>query len=444
MINSYHIQLNPSQAMANESFCQILYFLLRSNLQTLAVAENASKEIVVGNESEGFSPLKMLTFAHQELRSRLMLEKPERSNSLAESESPPLAGTCSSDSNTKRSPADVSVDDVNGTLKELNGVNTLSVMTTQDVKKKTKMKKIVSIFRRSGKKSSKNYGVDNGQHIDKEATSSLSNSTTIVNQGKRSTRPIQPVSSSSLRKDQNTGISRTIPKAPEALLPILPTVVLLENMGRLISNLDVLCKRVEGSLLKSFSRKMADYAMSPWSTSKDLALEEATLDLRNGLKSVNCEGSYDETTASSITAGRRECFPVMNPAKASEFLLYLNPEECYILPSAHFPLLLSFRSVQNEDISSVELNDSHLHNGGFGYVDVDTLYRTHVEFVSISNNGVGVGSKDSAYVCHAAVGGKILQSDRRYVAIALNLYQYIISMIIYPVSNLYRNAYSFF
>ena len=57
------------------------------------------------------------------------------------------------------------------------------------------------------------------------------------------------------------------------------TPELFENMGWFLSNLDKLCGNIERSLLKSFSQKITEWALQPWSANKDRALAESTGDM---------------------------------------------------------------------------------------------------------------------------------------------------------------------
>ncbi len=98
-------------------------------------------------------------------------------------------------------------------------------------------------------------------------------------------------------------------------------------------------------------------------------------------------------------------------------LASVDADECYILPSAHFPLLLMFnvRSKLNKQ-SATLVNSNH-------FARQEHLYRTKVEIVASrgsaspmkpSKNGSSDGKNRNAraYVVQAAVAGTIMESGR--------------------------------
>ena len=166
------------------------------------------------------------------------------------------------------------------------------------------------------------------------------------------------------------------------------TPELFENMGWFLSNLDKLCGNIERSLLKSFSQKITEWALQPWSANKDRALAESTGDMRNGLRALNSEHDVSDSSG-------RHWSPVLNPMDSSEMLVSIVPEESYILPSAHFPLLLSFNSCPNP----------HSAPSSRGM-----LHRVHVKVVSV--RGEVEGNETNSYAVNAAVGGTIKATGR--------------------------------
>jgi hypothetical protein len=178
---------------------------------------------------------------------------------------------------------------------------------------------------------------------------------------------------------------------------------LLDNMNRFLTELDGICDTIERSLLKSISQKIADWALQPWSDSKESELAKVTDGMRQGLRSI-------------MTAGN-PLTPLVNPIEAGEVLVAVDADECYILPSAHFPLLLTFnvRSKQNEQ-SAKQVSSNH-------FVREEHLYRTKVEIVAIrgsaspikpSKNVLSSGKNRNAraYVVQAAVAGTVKESGR--------------------------------
>jgi phosphatidylinositol 3-kinase len=152
--------------------------------------------------------------------------------------------------------------------------------------------------------------------------------------------------------------------------------IMYDQMSEFLTQLDRICGTVERSLQKSFRQKIADWAMQPWSASKDTALANVTKGMRDSLAEV------------------ADNMLLVNPVESSELLSSVDTEECYILPSAHFPILLTF------DVSERRASDSP--------EGEERIYRTTVEFVNLHHTEK---FQSDSYVVHAAVGGKINQTD---------------------------------
>ena len=152
--------------------------------------------------------------------------------------------------------------------------------------------------------------------------------------------------------------------------------VMYEHMSDFLTQLDSICGTVERSLQKSFRQKIADWAMQPWSASKDTALANVTKVMRDSLAEV------------------ADNMLLVNPVESSELLSAVDTEECYILPSAHFPILLTF------DVSERRASDSP--------AGEERIYRTTVEFVQLQHVNK---FQSNSYIVHAAVGGKINNTD---------------------------------
>lgn len=175
---------------------------------------------------------------------------------------------------------------------------------------------------------------------------------------------------------------------------------LLENMTRFLTELDGICDTIERSLLKSISQKIADWALQPWSASKESELAKVTEGMREGLKNIMASGNPPS--------------PLVNPVHAGELLVSVDSNGCYILPSAHFPLLLTF----NVDLKPSERTAGSTRPRSF--LREEQLYRTKVEIVGIRGsaspmkaykNG-GHDGKVRSYVVQAAVAGNIQESGR--------------------------------
>jgi hypothetical protein len=166
-------------------------------------------------------------------------------------------------------------------------------------------------------------------------------------------------------------------------------------MSKFLQELDSVCATVERSLLKSISQKIADWALQPWSLSKHKALEAVT------------EGMREALTNNS------ENLPVVNPIECGEILTSVDPRECYILPSAHFPLLLSFHVTETETEKAATSP----------VFERERLYRTKVEVVSIrgaqKSPNRGSNPRSQAFFVQGAISGVVRESGRRLVLLVL-------------------------
>jgi hypothetical protein len=155
--------------------------------------------------------------------------------------------------------------------------------------------------------------------------------------------------------------------------------MMYENMSDVLTELDKICATIERSLQKSFRQKIADWALQPWSAGKDAALAEVTSDMRQSLE------------ASTIAA--RNKMLLVNPVESSELLSSVDCNECYILPSAHFPILLTF------NVSERRCSDS--------IVGEERLYRTRVDILSLKS---AARCEYSSFSVEGAITGSISKS----------------------------------
>ncbi|KAL7557905.1 hypothetical protein ACA910_009220 [Epithemia clementina (nom. ined.)] len=152
-----------------------------------------------------------------------------------------------------------------------------------------------------------------------------------------------------------------------------------ENMAEFLSQLDRICGTIERNLQKSFRQKVADWARQPWSATKDTAVANVTTTMRENLEQATAE-----------SGGRL----LVNPVESSELLSSVDTNECYIIPSAHFPLLLTF------NISEKRSSDDPM--------GMQRIYRTTVELLTLRGSE---RLRSSAYVVHAGVAGTVVASD---------------------------------
>lgn len=125
-----------------------------------------------------------------------------------------------------------------------------------------------------------------------------------------------------LRKKKSTTAAAPVRMVEIETMTQSPSAM-YDNMSEFLGRLDVICSNVERSLQKSFRQKIRDWALSPWSPSKDSALQQVTQDARTALR---------ETPIQNL----------VNPVDSTEILSAVDVDECYVLPSCHCPLLLSF------------------------------------------------------------------------------------------------------
>ena len=183
-----------------------------------------------------------------------------------------------------------------------------------------------------------------------------------------------------------------------------------ENMAGIIRVLDNSCSAIEKNLMKTFSQKMADWALYPWSASKESALASVTQSFRSELRLMNSADSHN--TAVSLENMR---FPILNPVDPSELLTSVDADECFILPSAHFPLLLCFNSEhyvgspKKKAAPQSKRQMSQEDGGSSG----DTLYRTKVEIMGLRSTLLSQNKANEAFVIQGTVAGIIEESGVR-------------------------------
>jgi hypothetical protein len=203
---------------------------------------------------------------------------------------------------------------------------------------------------------------------------------------------------------QSTSSNATADGVTPSGLPQAPSVTMslsmsqkFENLTWILRRIDTTCAAIDKNLIKSFPQKMADLALRPWSASKESALASITQSFQADLRGMNSDSPSNSH------------FPILNPMDTSEQLTSVDADECFILPSAHFPMLLCFNSIVSPSSpKSSQLNSSEER--------CFTLYRTTVKFlglkstVPLSQKANGSGE---AYVVQGAVGGVVQESGAR-------------------------------
>lgn len=351
--------------MKDESLCQSLHFLLRSFSSTIV-----KKKV---DEETDFAPIKMLTAAHCLLRNRLMDRDINGLSSVLSYES------------------------------AFNGDSVSMSTNENNDEEKKKSKKFKKLFGRGNKKNSSFKG-------DKSNDAGFSDSLEGgIEQAKVETRKqnnFKPHSILRKSADQER-LDKNMNGQEAQTTDISSTPILFENMGWFLSNLDQLCGKIEVALLKSFSQKLTEWALQPWSASKDRALSDGTADMRNGLHVINLLGR------SRTKENGKTWSPVINPVNPAEYLVSIIPEESYILPSTHFPLLLTFSSCGRTGSENTLFARSNIHTS-------ESLYRTSIKIKAVKE--IGNVQKDDdkkagfSYLVHATIGGVMKETGKRYVS----------------------------
>jgi len=206
---------------------------------------------------------------------------------------------------------------------------------------------------------------------------------------------------------------------------ILPSQSLTFNdMEWFLERLEATCYTIEGSLLKSVSQKIAEWALPPWSESKNKTLANVTAEMRNELHRINTDSDEDMVPR----------LPLLNPTDTSELLLSVEPDESFILPSAHFPLLLCFNATPVKTNASFGVPLSTRPGGAKTFVGAaegipdktavlagrQILYRTKVEVIALHSSGSDAGNNSElkcAYAVHAAIAGVVQQTGSSTVGV---------------------------
>ena len=185
------------------------------------------------------------------------------------------------------------------------------------------------------------------------------------------------------------------------------------NTLKFLGELELVCVDIEKSLMRSFSQKFARWALQPWTANKESALAVVTNAMRKRLERCN-------RSASSM--------PLLDPLDSScEPLSSIDSDECYILPSAHFPLLLTFdcqkRRTEDKNIifsrhgMSKDNKDSQMSNKSTTSIlfGEECIYRTTVELVALKGSRVSKNNEKlptRGFIVHGSVSGSVVESQQ--------------------------------
>lgn len=349
-----------------------------------------------------------LTRERSQVRASAVLKKYEGREDLLVDVLTEKAKTSKGASAAETTNADAAVDQITqGVLNAEIDTIDREVKTPSPKKKKGVTKKIGRLLRTRSTKKKNNYenlssptgsDVAGGQSVPLEKKSEADNSTSEIIPS--------PSSDSNLR---------SVISAPASPLP--STSLYFNNMEWFLERLEATCYTIEGSLLKSVSQKIAEWALQPWSESKDKTLANVTAEMRSELHRINNDSGVEMVPR----------LPLLNPVDSSELLLSVEPDESFILPSAHFPLLLCFNSTSADTNNSLDAPISSSPCGvdpgicAAGNIPEKTailgghqlVYRTKVEVIALHTSGSDGGSnvhQNCAYAVHAAVDGVVKQT----------------------------------
>jgi Phosphatidylinositol 3- and 4-kinase len=318
----------------NESFCQRLYFLLRSYISTFETSKPDSES---RNLMALLNCLELLRFAEQELAGRKSVQTSIPST--------PLRRENSLESSMV---LETSIQDL-----ELSPMITpvpISPESSHDVAPTRRS-------RLSFLKKSPSRGRNVANHRSPQNSPRRPNHSFSSNSERSHSQPADSEDTVSLQQSPST---------------------MYENMSDFLTELDKICATIERSLQKSFRQKIADWALQPWSAGKDAALAEVTADMRDCLET-------------SLLASNQML--LVNPVESSELLCSVDCNECYILPSAHFPILLTFNVSERRAPDFI--------------VGEERLYRTRVELLNLKSTAT---CTYQSFSVEGAIAGSIAQS----------------------------------
>jgi hypothetical protein len=327
----------------NEGFCQRLYFLLRSYISTLETRRpSVGKDVGSRNLMALLNCLELLRFAEKQLADRVISSKltfSARTSLTDESVASSLAATSVSSSSPDSIPSPPP------------GVES-SPLSAQG--RSPEKKGFLGFLRKKQPR--------------KEAKGSFGGRSRNSRSLQR--KQIQNPRTTMDEIHRRNEVSMSLAQSPS---------VMYENMSDFLGELDNICSNIERSLQKSFRQKIAEWALQPWSASKDSALAKVTADMRESLRRTR-----DEPERAIL----------VNPVESTELLSSIEFDQCYILPSAHFPLLLTFNVTEPRGSDSV--------------VGQDRKYRTNVKLESI--RGSSAEMMHRSFVVHGALAGTICES----------------------------------
>lgn len=332
---------------------------------------------------------------------------------------------------------DVPAIDSVGSLRENYDQNPLTSDSSTSIQKKNKSKSILRMLKGSGKNnrsSKKQSGFDHNTAPRAGGSySPTSNSNSLRTSPKSSMKTSfsfpfvfqkQNVPSALQTIDCNPAPQQVdTPPQSKHVAEAMSLSRKFDNMAWILRQLDNSCLTIERNLMKSFSQKIADWALYSWSASNESALASVTHSFRSELRLINSptpssrqnhqDGIVAVTGMLESTLLESMRFPILNPVDPSELLTSIIVDECFILPSAHFPLLLCFDSEYNSAGSPglAQKQTPHATLSGSSSSG-ETIYRISFEILGIHSKHWPAKVKD-AFLIQCAVSGVVQASGVR-------------------------------
>ena len=388
----------------DQDFCQRLYFCLRSTLKCLEVDDDTNSETSSRTASAAQQGTQLPNKQSNHLLALFNCLKLLRSAEIE-------AATCGHQGSVeqqyrKTSAASVIAPVVESSTIQIQAMDTSAADTSQlsiTSSQKSEKRRLFGFFKKKKKNKSKKKEAPRTKAPPEAPMSPKKQSSSSLLQ----TQSLIPLPLSPRRRLSKHGSSHV---SQQPLLGAPPTP-LLENMSEFVKELDGICTSIEKKLLKSMSQKIAEWALQPWSASKSSVLHTLTAGMR---ESLDAHSGSPVIESNAKPRSRRKSEPTSNPNKfclvnpldSQELLVGVDHTECYILPSAHFPLLLTFDATERKfhpPASPAVTTASDVASPCMLQRGQERSYRIVVQ---ISN----LVSSATRLVLHGAVGGVIQES----------------------------------
>ena len=388
----------------DQDFCQRLYFCLRSTLKCLELDDDTNSESSSRAASTG---QQLPTKQSNHLLALFNCLKLLRSAEIE-------AAACANQGSVEQQYLMTSVASgiapvVESSTIKTNVIDTLDADTSQASiasSQKPEKRRLFGFFKKKKNKSKKKESV-HAKALPEAPMSPKKHSSSSFRQA-QSLIPRQLSPRRMLTKNGSYQLSQQLLQQPP---PGAPPTPLLENMSEFVKELDRICTSIEKKLLKSMSQKIAEWALQPWSASKSSVLNTLTEGMRESLDAhsgshVVESNAKPQSRRNTDHSSRPSKFCLVNPLDPQELLVGVDHTECYILPSAHFPLLLTFDATERKfhpPASPAVTTNPKYASPGMLRRGQERSYRIVVQI----NNLV---SSATRLVLHGAVGGVIQES----------------------------------